>query len=233
MKLPNRQKRKNFESNPEKIGSNISDLVRVQMTMKAKMNLQTGISTGVETVRLPDKLNVAHVLFNESIQQRLEQVSKEAERVLGLIIEDLEDEQDRLLDYTQEIQSGYERQYREWLQKYIIELDQWKSIELSRLHEKLQKYERDMNYVFQEKLELLNREVETAKSRILREEQEKGSKETKSIISNIEEISRQNKMQNIEMEEDTDIHLKLQANTRNKVMGENSINNYPYLDIWS
>ncbi|CAF3720626.1 unnamed protein product [Rotaria socialis] len=233
MKLPNRQKRKNFESSPEKIGSNISDLVRVQMTMKAKMNLQTGISTGVETVRLLDKLNVAHVLFNESIQQRLEQVSKEAERVLGLIIEDFEDEQDRLLDYTQEIQSGYERQYREWLQKYIIELDQWKSIELSRIHEKLQKYERDMNYVFQEKLELLNREVETAKSRILREEQEKGSKETKSIISNIEEISRQKKMQNIEMEEDTDIHLKLQANTRNKVMGENSINNYPYLDIWS
>ncbi|CAF1623964.1 unnamed protein product, partial [Rotaria magnacalcarata] len=149
------------------------------------MNLQTGIFTGVETVRLLDKLNVAHVLFDESIQQRLEQVSKEAERVLGLIIEDLEDEQDRLLDYTQEIQLGYERQYREWLQKYIIELDQWKSIELSRLHEKLQKYEIDMKYVFQEKLELLNWEVETAKSRILREEQEKGSKETKSIISNI------------------------------------------------
>ncbi|CAF5183947.1 unnamed protein product, partial [Rotaria magnacalcarata] len=154
-------------------------------------------------------------------------------RVLGLIIEDLEDEQDRLLDYTQEIQLGYERQYREWLQKYIIELDQWKSIELSRLHEKLQKYEIDMKYVFQEKLELLNWEVETAKSRILREEQEKGSKETKSIISNIEEISRQNKMQNMAMEEDTDIHLKLQANTRNKVMEENLINNYPYLDIWS
>ncbi|CAM4772607.1 unnamed protein product [Rotaria magnacalcarata] len=211
----------------------IYDLVRVQMTMKAKMNLQTGIFTGVETVRLLDKLNVAHVLFNECIQQRLEQVSKEAERVLGLIIEDLEDEQDRLLDYTQEIQLGYERQYREWLQKYIIELDQWKSIELSRLHEKLQKYEIDMNYVFQEKLELLNWEVETAKSRILREEQEKGSKETKSIISNIEEISRQNKMQNMAMEEDTDIHLKLQANTRNKVMEENLINNYPYLDIWS
>ncbi|CAF1626605.1 unnamed protein product [Rotaria magnacalcarata] len=201
--------------------------------MKAKMNLQTGIFTGVETVRLLDKLNVAHVLFDESIQQRLEQVSKEAERVLGLIIEDLEDEQDRLLDYTQEIQLGYERQYREWLQKYIIELDQWKSIELSRLHEKLQKYEIDMKYVFQEKLELLNWEVETAKSRILREEQEKGSKETKSIISNIEEISRQNKMQNMAMEEDTDIHLKLQANTRNKVMEENLINNYPYLDIWS
>ncbi|CAF1943154.1 unnamed protein product [Rotaria magnacalcarata] len=233
MQLPNRQKRKNFESNPEKIASNISDLVHVQMTMKAKMNLQTGIFTGVETVRLLDTLNVAHVLFDESIQQRLEQVSKEAERVLGLIIEDLEDEQDRLLDYTQEIQLGYERQYREWLQKYIIELDQWKSIELSRLHEKLQKYEIDMNYVFQEKLELLNWEVETAKSRILREEQEKGSKETKSIISNIEEISRQNKMQNIAMEEDTDIHLKLQANTRNKVMEENLINNYPYLDIWS
>ncbi|CAF5172537.1 unnamed protein product [Rotaria magnacalcarata] len=197
------------------------------------MNLQTGIFTGVETVRLLDKLNVAHVLFDESIQQRLEQVSKEAERVLGLIIEDLEDEQDRLLDYTQEIQLGYERQYREWLQKYIIELDQWKSIELSRLHEKLQKYEIDMKYVFQEKLELLNWEVETAKSRILREEQEKGSKETKSIISNIEEISRQNKMQNMAMEEDTDIHLKLQANTRNKVMEENLINNYPYLDIWS
>ncbi|CAF2165137.1 unnamed protein product [Rotaria magnacalcarata] len=211
----------------------IYDLVHVQMTMKAKMNLQTGIFTGVETVRLLDKLNVAHVLFDESIQQRLEQVSKEAERVLGLIIEDLEDEQDRLLDYTQEIQLGYERQYREWLQKYIIELDQWKSIELSRLHEKLQKYEIDMKYVFQEKLELLNWEVETAKSRILREEQEKGSKETKSIISNIEEISRQNKMQNMAMEEDTDIHLKLQANTRNKVMEENLINNYPYLDIWS
>ncbi|CAF5188906.1 unnamed protein product, partial [Rotaria magnacalcarata] len=97
----------------------IYDLVHVQMTMKAKMNLQTGIFTGVETVRLLDKLNVAHVLFDESIQQRLEQVSKEAERVLGLIIEDLEDEQDRLLDYTQEIQLGYERQYREWLQKYI------------------------------------------------------------------------------------------------------------------
>ncbi|CAF4134677.1 unnamed protein product, partial [Rotaria sp. Silwood2] len=70
---------------------------------------------------------------NEIIQRRLEGVSKAAERILGLIINETTEDQNRLLEYAQEIQMRHEELYREWLQKYIIELDRWRSSELAKL----------------------------------------------------------------------------------------------------
>ena len=122
------------------------------MTIKTKTDLWAGMTVSAEMKNLMARLNVAHIESNEIIQQRLEGVSKEAERVIGLIIKETTDEQDRLLKYAQEVQRTREELHREWLQKYVIELDRWRSNELGKLHEKLEYSKNEMNTSFRRNL---------------------------------------------------------------------------------
>jgi hypothetical protein len=207
--------------------------------MKTKTDLWAGMTVSAEMKNLMARLNVAHMESNEIIQQRLEGVSKEAERVIGLIIKETTDEQDRLLKYAQEVQRTREELHREWLQKYIVELDRWRSNELGKLHEKLEYSKKEMNTILQKKLALVNHQVEVAKSQIFREEQERQAKEAGNIVSDVNEISQKDKMQHIGTEANTDIYLKIRANGGNKVDNENKLIRenpksndpyYPYLE---
>jgi hypothetical protein len=203
------------------------------MTMKTKTDLWAGMSPSTEMKNLLARLNVAHMESNEIIQQRLEKVSKEAERVLGLIINETAAEQNRLLEYAQGIQARREELHRDWLKKYVVELDRWRSIELARLHEKLEQSKKKINAVLQKKLALVNQQVELAKSEIFREEQERQTEEADNIVSGVKDISRQNKMQHIGTEANTDIHLKIRANAGSKVAEEGPKFNdtyYPFLE---
>ncbi|CAF2698079.1 unnamed protein product [Rotaria sp. Silwood2] len=171
---------------------------------------------------------------NEIIQRRLEGVSKAAERILGLIINETTEDQNRLLEYAQEIQMRHEELYREWLQKYIIELDRWRSSELAKLHEKLENSKKRMSDVLQKKLTIVNQEVEAAKNQIFLDEQERQAREADNIVSDVKAISHQNKTQYIGTEANTDIHLRIRANAGNRDMNREhpKLNDpyYPYLE---
>jgi hypothetical protein len=198
------------------VESNVFNSAHVQLTMKTKTDLWAGISPSAEMKSLLGRLNVTHFESNEIIQQRLDGVSKEAERVIGLIIKETTDEQDQLLRYAQEVQGRQDELHREWLRQYAVALDRWRSNELSKLHEILEHSKEKMNGRLQEKLALVNQQVEIAKSEIFREEQERQAKEADNIVSNVEDIARKNKMQHVGTEANTDIHLKIRANAGNK-----------------
>jgi hypothetical protein len=199
--------------------------------MKTRTNLWTGMTPSAEMRNLLARLNVAHIESNEIVQQRLEGVSKEAERVFGIIIDETTEEQNRLLQYTQQIQGRLQALHREWLEKYVVELDRWQSIELDKLHENLENAKSSINDVFQKKLAIVNRQVEAAKSQIFHEEQEKQTKETNEIVSDVTKTSQQNKMQHIGTETNTNILFNIRANAGNKeLIRENPNFNQPYYE---
>ena len=65
--------------------------------------------------------------LDETVKRRLTIISIEADKKLTLIIEDAKREQDSLLAYDRNIQTRQEELYQEWLQKYIVELNKWRS----------------------------------------------------------------------------------------------------------
>jgi len=202
--------------------------------MKTTTNSWAGITPSVEMRNVLARLNVAHIESNEIVQQRFQGVSKEAERVLGIIIDETAEEQNRLLQYAQEIQGRIQALHREWLEKYVVELDRWQSIELTKLHEKLENSKGSINEVFQKKLAIVNKQVEDAKSQIFREEQEKQTKEANEIVSDVTKTSQQNKMQHIGTETNTNILFNIRANAGNKEINRQKSNfnqsYYEYLD---
>ncbi|CAF0926811.1 unnamed protein product [Rotaria sp. Silwood1] len=214
--------------------SKVFNSAHVQMTLKTTTGFSSVMAPTAEMKKLLARLNVAHMESNESIQRRLEKVSKEAERVLGLIINETTDEQNRLLEYAQGIQARHEELYREWLQKYIVELDRWRSTELAKLHEKLEISKKRISDDLQKKLTIVNQEVEAAKSQIFLEEQERQAKEADHIVSDVKSISQQNKTQHIGTESNTDIYLKIRANAGNRDTDRENLKlndpYYPYLE---
>ncbi|CAF3338040.1 unnamed protein product [Rotaria socialis] len=200
--------------------SNVHESARAQLIMQAKTDLWAGISSSAEMQNLLASLNVTHMESSEIIQQRLHGLSREAERVMGLIINDTIDEQNRLLEYAQEIQARQEELHREWLQKYLLELDRWRSHELEQLHEKIDGYKETINLVAYKKLAFVNQQVKSAKSYIFQDEYNRQTEKADRIVSDMEKLSRQHDMQQFGTEAKTDIHLKIQGNGGNKPMNE-------------
>lgn len=190
--------------------------------MKSKTDLWTGISSSDDMQKLLASLNVSNIESSEILQQRLQGLSKEAERVIGFIIEDTTDEQNRLLEYAQGIQARQEELYREWLQKYLIELDQWRSHELQLLHEKIDVYKEQISAIAHRKLAFVNEQVKQAKSDIFREEFQRQSSKTDEIVADMEKLTRNNDTQHFGTETKTDIHLQIQGHGGRKITEEKS-----------
>lgn len=220
--------------------SKVFNSANVQMILKATTDLTSTISPGSEMTNLVSRLNVAHIESNEIIQERLNRLSVEAERVIGMIIHETSEEQNRLLEYAQNVQATHEELYREWLQKYIIELDQWRSTQLNRLQEKLDYEKKTVNVMLQKKLTIVNQEVEAAKNQIFKEEQERQAQEVDDIVSDVKEATKNKNYHDTGTETNTDIHLKIRANAGNRFVPEDRAQfeerpesddpEYPYLE---
>lgn len=185
------------------------------MTMKTKTNFRTEESSSNEMRKVLDGVYVAHTQSNEILQARLQGVSTETQRVLRLITNETTEEQERLLQYAQQIQTRIQKLHEEWLQKYIIQLDQWQAHELAKLQEKLKLFKESINKMFQAKLSLVNRQVDEEKSRIFRQEAERQTKATNEIVSEVVQSSRGKKASHVGTEAETDIFLKIRASAGN------------------
>ena len=75
------------------------------------------------------------------LKQRLDLISKDADAKLRLIINDTETEEKRLVEYDKRQQAIQDELYQKWLQKYVVELNKWRSEELADLQQELMNYQ--------------------------------------------------------------------------------------------
>ena len=90
------------------------------------------------------KLNHAHVKLDDVFKRRLDIVSKETEDIIERIAVDTQDIQQRLLAFSKVRQTRQDELYREWLQMYVVKLDEWKSLQLTQLQEELSTYQKQI-----------------------------------------------------------------------------------------
>ena len=186
------------------------------MTMNTKTNFWTDGYDSHEMKKVLDGLYVARTESNQILQARLHGVSNEAQRVIRLISNETTEEQERLLTYARIMQAKFQKMHEEWLEKYIIQLDQWQARELAKLQEKLVVSKEKINDVFQKKLALVNRQVDEEKSRIFHEEADKQTRATEEIVSEIVQSPGAMKTSHIATGAETNIHLKIRANAGNE-----------------
>ena len=117
-------------------------------------------------------------------------------------------------------QTRQDELYREWLQMYVVKLDEWKSLQLTQLQEELSTYQKQIIIQSQSLISSINREANLLKAQILREEQEGASQEVNEIIAQIESLSSQQTLQHLGSETMTKMNLTVQANVGRKAPGQ-------------
>lgn len=196
----------------KKIDSKIVDSAHVQSQLTARFHA---------CFNLASSENIDAVLFNlkESqkgldfyIRQRLAIVSDEAERVLTLIIEDTKIEQDRLLANDKIIQTKQEEFYQDWLQKYIVELNKWRSEQLAELQKYLLNNQKKIFNESQGKIRKLVEDTNRIKTLIIKEELDRIAQQSNQITDEIFFNPKETNYQHHGSESKTEVNLRIQAN---------------------
>ena len=203
-----------------KDNSAIYDSAHVQSSLKTQSHACYNLSTTEEMDTLMAKLNHAHVKLDDVFKRRLDIVSKETEDIIERIAVDTQDIQQRLLAFSKVRQTRQDELYREWLQMYVVKLDEWKSLQLTQLQEELSTYQKQIIIQSQSLISSINREANLLKAQILREEQEGASQEVNEIIAQIESLSSQQTLQHLGSETMTKMNLTVQANVGRKAPGQ-------------
>ncbi|CAF3302231.1 unnamed protein product [Rotaria sp. Silwood2] len=203
-----------------KVNSCIYDSAHVQSTLTAQSHSLINLSTAEEVSKLMVNLNNAHRRLDGIVKDRLQIISKETEMIIGQITTDTHDIQLSLLSFAKARQSQQDELYREWLQKYVVILDGWKSARLAKLQEELQEYQRAIITYSQRRISSVNTEANKIKSLILREEQEKASLEINALMAQIESLSTHQILQHIGSETMTNMNLTILANVGRKMPGQ-------------
>jgi hypothetical protein len=162
----------------------------------------------------------SHKDLDDSIKRRLAFISAEADRILKLIIEDTRQEQYRLLGIDKRIQTIQEQLYQEWLQKYIVELNRWRSEELIKLQRYLRARQKQIGDNSQNKIDRLNAETNDLKTLIVQEEQYRIAQQTKDLAAKIFDTSKEI----VGSESKTELNLRIQANVGIMVPGHGCTN---------
>jgi hypothetical protein len=178
----------------------------------------TGRSHGCFNLAASDRIDVAmenlkqtQKDLDERLNNRLKKVSAKAEAKLGLVIADTKQDHEDLLAYDKERQTHHDRLYHDWLQKYIVELNKWRSIELTNLQAELLKYQQKIVDRSKKNIDAINDETNSLKKDILDEEQDSVGRKNKSLTDRIYDITRED-AQHLGSEWKTDLNLRVQAN---------------------
>ena len=166
------------------------------------------------------QLNRAHADLDDIVKHRLEFITVETDRTLRRLVVDTQQEQQRLLQYAKLRQARQDELYREWLQMYIVELDQWKSRELARLQEALRRYQTQISKLSQITITTVNEQAKLTKARIVQDEQANTELIIADLVAEMQSFSTNHSLQHLGSETRTNINLTIQANVGTKAPGQ-------------
>lgn len=151
------------------------DSTHVESVLNTQTHSCINLSTSEKIDELIKNLNRIHTQLDDNIKRRTQLVSTDTESVLAHIINETQQEQQRLLYYAKEQQTKRDEHYRELLQKYISQLDEMKAKELAQLQEELQDCREQIMQVSQTKIKTVNEQANIIKSNIVKGEQQQAS----------------------------------------------------------
>lgn len=166
------------------------------------------------------KFQQIYKITDERVKRRIERVTTDADKILECIIADTNKEQENLLKYDREQQELHDKQYQEWLQKYIVELNKWRSKKLAELQDDLLYYQQLIADNSRQYIETLSKETNDTKMRILKEEQDDAKIKTKDLTDKIHNIAKTGNLQQLGSESKTELNLKIQANVGRMPQGK-------------
>lgn len=188
------------------------------------MNSQThsciNLSTSERINELIENLNDIHTEQDESIKRRTQQISTETESVLAHIVNETEEEQQRLLHYAKEQQGKQDAHYRQLLQAYVSQLDEMKAKELAQLQEELHDCRERIIQVSQLKIMYVNEQANIAKAQIVKEEQGQASMKIDAINTHLHNLPEDETFQQLGSEIVTKTNVTVSATVGSKAPGQ-------------
>jgi hypothetical protein len=196
------------------------DSTHVESTLNTQTHSCINLSTSEKIDNLIKTLNRIHTQLDDTIKRRTQQISTETESVLAHIINETQQEQQRLLFYAKEQQTKQDEHYREQLQKYISQLDEMKAKELTELQEELQDSREQIMQVSHMKITKVNEQANIIKSKIVKDEQQLASMKIDAINLQLQDLSTDDAFQQLGSEIITKTNVITNTNVGTKAAGQ-------------
>ena len=192
--------------------------------VESSLNTQThsciNLSTSERIDELIKNLNRIHTELDETIRRRTQQISVETESVLAHIINETQEEQQRLLGFAKERQTNQNEHYREQLQAYIAKLDEIRAKEIARLQEELQDCREQILQVSQVKIKSVNEQANIAKSKVVKEEQQQASMKIEAINVQLQHLTTDRTFQQLGTESTSRTSITASSHVGAKASGQ-------------
>lgn len=193
------------------------DSAHVESSLTSEMHSCLNLSTSEKIDELITDLAQIHSQLDDTIRRRTQQISVETESVLAQIINETQQEQQRLLKYAKERQNQQENRYRNQLKVYISKLDDMKVKDLSQMQEELNQCREQILKVSQMKIMLVNEQANVAKSRVMKEEQQQASMKLNSINLQLKNLSKDKNFQQLGAESKSRTSLLVSSHVGTKL----------------
>jgi hypothetical protein len=196
------------------------DSTHVESTLNTQTHSCINLSTSEKIDELVKNLNRIHTQLDDSIKRRTQQISAETESVLAHIINETQEEQQRLLSYAREQQTKQDERYRELLQNYISQLDEMKVKYFTELQNELQESREQIIQTSQVKIMKVNEQANIIKSKIVKEEQQQASTKIDAINAQLQSLSTDETFQQLGSEITTETNVTTNTNMGTKAPGQ-------------
>ncbi|CAF3311331.1 unnamed protein product [Rotaria socialis] len=200
----------------EKRNSSIHDSAQVQSSLQTQSHACINLSTTQEIDDLLNRLSQVHQQIDLNVEEQGKLISEQSKLLIDLIINDTRNAQQQLLSYAKMRQTGQDKLYNDWLQMYVVALDQWKSMQLAELQDDLQAHQSTIMQRSQYLISQVNQDSHTLREQLLKVQQENASKEIQEIIGRIESMS----THHLGTETMTRINLVIHGNVGTKMPGQ-------------
>ena len=164
--------------------------------------------------------------LQQVLQRRLLKVSTESEQKIQLVVEDTREDQKLLLMYDKERQRHQNAVYQEWLQKYIVKLNEWRSRQLANLQKELLHYQKAIVDTSRRRIDKINLDTYLLQAQILQEETDANKTRTDNVTKKMYEITREGE-NFLGSESKVELNLKIQANVGEMAPGQSCVNDFP------
>jgi hypothetical protein len=203
--------------------SKLVDSAQVQSQLSASFHACFNLSAADNIDVIMSGLKKTHQDLDDRLKRRLAKISTEAEQKVQLIVDDTREEQKLLLVYDKQQQLRQDELYQEWLQKYIVELNTWRSRELAKLQKNLLVYQHEIIRISKKKIDHINNEANLYKTLILEEEKEAALRKTNKITESMYDLTRDD-TNFLGSESKTELNLRIQANVGRIAPGQSCTN---------
>ncbi|CAF3476490.1 unnamed protein product [Rotaria socialis] len=154
-------------------------------------------------------LKQTHTNFDQTVQQRIQQITLQTESILAQIVQETQQNQQNLLIEAKEQQTVEDEQYRILLEEFIIKLDEKKAKQLALIQEKLKQQRLEIFNESQLKIRTVSEQAALMKNQIMFEEEKKTSENIDLIVNEIKSISSDSAIQQLGTQIKTQINLTL------------------------